>query len=264
MALGLPYVEQGDVEGVPVILLHAYADSWRSFERVLPHLPASIRAFAVTQRGHGDAPKPPNGYGIEDFAGDLLAFLDTVGLERAVLVASSSAAFTAQRLAVDHSGRVLGLVLIGVPWSLREKASSLDFVRAIAGLRDPVDPEFVRGFVEATSSERVPAAFRESMVAESMKMPARAWRGVLEGLLEAPPPAAGAIAAPTLLVWGDRDETVPLADQERLVEAIPRSRLVVYEGAGHLVHWEEPERIAADISAFALETAGGYSPSLRG
>ena len=54
----LPYVEQGDPDGVPVILLHGVTDSWRSFEPVLPHLPPSIHAFALTQRGHGDADRP--------------------------------------------------------------------------------------------------------------------------------------------------------------------------------------------------------------
>lgn len=51
----LQYVEQGDSSGVPVILLHGITDSWRSFEPVLPHLSASVRAFAVSQRGHGDS-----------------------------------------------------------------------------------------------------------------------------------------------------------------------------------------------------------------
>ena len=51
----LPYVEHGKSTGLPVLLLHGVTDSWRSFERVLPHLPKSIHAFALTQRGHADA-----------------------------------------------------------------------------------------------------------------------------------------------------------------------------------------------------------------
>lgn len=47
----LPYMEQGDPSGVPVLLLHAIADSWHAFEPVLAHLPNSIHAFALTQRG---------------------------------------------------------------------------------------------------------------------------------------------------------------------------------------------------------------------
>ncbi|MGH3995042.1 MAG: alpha/beta fold hydrolase, partial [Pseudonocardiaceae bacterium] len=74
--LKLPYVEQGDPSGVPVVLLHAFADSWRSFERVLAYLPRSIHAFAVTQRGHGEAGRPASGYGVDEFAVDVVAFMD--------------------------------------------------------------------------------------------------------------------------------------------------------------------------------------------
>ena len=56
----IEYVEQGNAEadGVPVIFLHGVTDSWRSFERVLPLLPPSIHAFALSQRGHGDSSRP--------------------------------------------------------------------------------------------------------------------------------------------------------------------------------------------------------------
>ncbi len=57
------------------------------------------------------------------------------------------------------------------------------------------------------------------------------------------------------IVWGDRDAFVPREDQARLAAAIPDSRLVVYEGAGHAVHWEQPERVAADIVAFVERLA---------
>ena len=51
----LPYVQQGDPARDAVLLLHAIPDSWPSFEGVLPHLPTSLHAFALSQRGHGDA-----------------------------------------------------------------------------------------------------------------------------------------------------------------------------------------------------------------
>src|ERR671914_762671 len=107
----LPYVEQGDPSGVPMILLHGGTDSWRSFEPVLPHLPESIHAFALTQRGHGDADRPTTGYRQRDFAADVAAFLDALGLASAVIVGSSLGSTVAQRFALDHPGRVRGLVL---------------------------------------------------------------------------------------------------------------------------------------------------------
>ena len=259
--LQLPYVEPGDPSGVPVLLLHAFADSWRSFERVLPHLPASIRAFALTQRGHGDADRPASGYGVDQFAADIAAFMDAVGLRSAVIVASSSASLAVQRLAADDPSRTLGLAFIGAPRSLRDKPAVAAFLDLLRELSDPIDPQFVREFVESTLSRPVPPAFMETLIAESLKVPARVWSATLEGLSEAVPATETAtITVPTVILWGDRDAFLPRADQEALAAAIPGSRLVVYEGAGHVVHWEEPERVAAEISALAEQVR----PSLRG
>ena len=68
------------------------------------------------------------------------------------------------------------------------------------------------------------------------------------------------IAVPTLLVWGDRDAFTGRSEQDELSRAIKTSRLVVYEGAGHSPHWEEPERFAGQVASFVaglqLEAAG--------
>lgn len=250
--LELPYVEQGEGSGVPVVLLHAYADSWRSFDRLLWHLPPSIHAFAVTQRGHGDAARPASGYGVEDFADDLAAFMDAVALDRAVLFASSSASFTVQRFAVAHPQRTLGIVLSGAPWSLRDNPAAHALFAAVSALSDPVDPVFVRDFVCATVSGPVPPAFLEAMIVESCKLPAHVWKATLQGLLQTGPAAeAATITAPALILWGDRDPLVPRHDQRALAAALAGSRLVTYAGTGHMVHWEQPERVAADLVALA-------------
>jgi non-heme chloroperoxidase len=56
--LRILYVEHGNPSCVPVVFLHGYSDSWRSWELLLPKLPASVHEFALTQRGHGDADRP--------------------------------------------------------------------------------------------------------------------------------------------------------------------------------------------------------------
>jgi non-heme chloroperoxidase len=248
--LRLPYVEQGDAAGVPVVLLHAFLDSWRSFERVLAALPLSIRGLAVTQRGHGDADKPDSGYRVEDFTSDVAGFVDAVDVEAAVVVATSSAGLTAQRFAADHPDRTLGLVFVGAPRSLRDKPAVAHFLDQVRELRDPIDPDFVREFVTATASGAVPPAFLETMIAESLKPPARVWNETVAGLFDAVPATETAeIGAPTTILWGDHDEFIARGDQEALAAAIPGALLVTYEGTGHAVHWEEPERVAADIAA---------------
>lgn len=255
----LQYVEQGDPSGLPMILLHGVSDSWHSFERVLPHLPPAIHAFAVTQRGHGDAERPATGYRTRDFAADVRALVDTLGLGPVVVVGHSMGSTNALRFAIDHPGRIRGLVLAGSFASYRGNPAATQLWESrISRLADPVDPAFVREFQESTLARAVPRAFLDTIVAESLKLPARVWRAAFEGFLEDDFDGLDRIATPTLILWGDRDAICSRDDQRVLLGAIKGARLVVYEGAGHGLHWEEPERFAADLAAFAaaLATAG--------
>jgi non-heme chloroperoxidase len=247
----LPYVEQGDPTGVPVLLLHGYTDSWRSFEGVLPHLPASLHAFALSQRGHGKATRPMTGYRLQDFAADLVAFMDTRKLGRAVIAGHSMGSYIAQRFAVDYPDRTLGLVLMGSFTTLRGLPGVAELRGAVSQLTDPIDPGFVLEFQQSTLAQPVPQSFLETVVRESLQVPARVWRAVLAALLEADFSAdLGTIKAPTLIVWGDQDAYFPRREQEALAAAIAGAQLVVYPGAGHGLHWEEPAHFATDLVAF--------------
>ena len=248
----LPYVEQGDPAGIPVIFLHGYTDSWHSFEPVLPHLPESIHAFALTQRGHGEAERPTMGYQPRDFAADVAAFMDALRLERAVIAGHSMGSTIAQRFGLDYPGRTLGLVLIGSFAGFRDNPGIMEFWNlALSQLEDPIDFSFAREFQESTLAQPVAPAFFETVVHESLKVPARVWKAAFQGLLEGEfPTELGKIKAPTLIFWGDQDVYCPRSDQETLRTAIGGSRLVVYPGVGHALHWEEPERFAGDLVAF--------------
>lgn len=251
----LPYVEQGEPAGVPLLLLHGFAGSWRSFELVLRHLPDSMQAFAVTQRGHGDATKPAEGYAVRDFAADVEAFMDALSIDAAVLSGASSGGIVARRFAIDHPDRTRGLVLLGTPATLRgNPLVEAMWESTISKLTDPVDPAFVREFGEATVAPSVPEDVVEKIVAQVIKLPARAWRETNRGLLEDDSfSELGKISAPTLIIWGDQDDISSRADQEALAAAIPDSHLVVYPGAGHTFIFEEPERVALDLVAFVEE-----------
>jgi pimeloyl-ACP methyl ester carboxylesterase len=64
------------------------------------------------------------------------------------------------------------------------------------------------------------------------------------------------VTAPTLLVYGDQDTLISRSEQDVLLETLPDARLEVYEGVGHALHWEEPDRFAADVAAFSRYCAG--------
>jgi non-heme chloroperoxidase len=247
--VALQYAEQGDPAGLPVIFLHGVTDSWRSFELLFTHLPGAFRAIAVSQRGHGDSDRPQSGYRAKDFSDDLAAFMDALGLERAVIVGHSMGTQGAQRFAIDHPERMLALVLVGAFATMRGNAPAEEFWASdLSRLSDPVDPAVARAFQESTLAQPIPPWFLDTAVAESLKVPARIWRAAFEGFLrDDVTPELGAIAVPTLIIWGERDGFCSRAMQDALVATIPRARLAVYAGAGHATHWEEPRRVAADI-----------------
>ena len=249
----LPYVEQGDPAGIPVLLLHGITDSWHSFEGVLPHLPASLHAFALSQRGHGDATRPVTGYYPQDFAADLAAFMDSLELGPAVVVGHSMSSYIAQRFALDYPDRTLGLVLMGSFTTVRGNPVMVDLWDSVVStLTDPIDPGFVLEFQRSTLARPVPQTLLDTAVQESLKLPARVWRAAFAALLDTDfSGEIGHIKAPTLIVWGDQDAFFLRREQEALAAAITGAQLVVYAGAGHACHWEAPARFAADLAAFA-------------
>jgi pimeloyl-ACP methyl ester carboxylesterase len=248
----LQYVEQGAAGGVPVVLLHGFTDSWRSFEGVLAHLPRSVRALAVTQRGHGDASRPAHGYRLADFAADVAAFVEALDLGPVLVAGHCMGSHVARRFALDYPALARGLVLASSFYTLRGNPGVEELAAAVTRLRDPVDAGFVREFQESTLARPVAPEFLEMVVEESLKVPARVWQVTLAGLLEAGTGGELArIQAPTFLVWGDRDTTCSRRDQEQLAAAIPGAELIEYPGVGHALHWEEPARFAADLAAAA-------------
>jgi non-heme chloroperoxidase len=249
--LMLSYAEQGDRPGIPVVLLHGVTDSWRSFEPVLPYLPVSLHAFALSQRGHGDSGRPAS-YHTHDFARDVVEFMDALGISRAVVVGHSMGSTNAMRLAIEAPGRVMGLVLVGAFASYRANGGLTEFWQSsVSHLTDPISPSFVREFQESTLAQSVSETFFQTVVEESLKPPARVWRASFDGFFEdACVGELDRIRAPTLLVWGTHDSLPTRKDQDELLAAIPDSRLIVYEDAGHALHWEEPERFARDLVAF--------------
>jgi pimeloyl-ACP methyl ester carboxylesterase len=255
----LSYASQGDPAGVPVVFLHGYSDSHPSYAPLMAHLPQRIRAYAVTARGHGDSDKPKRGYALADHVADLAAFLDAVGHEAAVVAGHSFGSYTAQQFAIDHPERTVALVLLG---AFRAVHDTEELEAAIAQLDDPVDPAFARAFQESTITRPLAPGQLDRAVAESCKLPARVWKAALHGILAATPPTeAGTITAPTRIISGDRDQYCRREEQLRLADAIAGAELLVYEGTGHAVHWEEPARAAADVAAF-VSPRGPLRPRL--
>ena len=249
--LRLQYRRQGPESGPALILLHGYSDSWYSFSRILPLLPAGYRVYALDQRGHGDSERPEGDYALGDFAADVVAFMDESKLERATLVGHCMGSLVAQRVALDAPGRVERLVLVSSMTSVRSIEGMSELRQAVETLDGEVPAEFARDFQESTVYSPLPADFMDGVVAESLKLPARVWRAVLEGLLaDEHTSRLGRIEAPTLILYGERDALLSRAEQDALLSALPNAVLKVYPETGHSPQWERPERFVNDLEAF--------------
>lgn len=216
----VPCLVQGDAEASPVLLLHAWVESRGSFDRLLPGL-AGFRIYAPDLRGQGDADKPQDGYSLAAQAQDAAAVLDALEVPTASILGSSSGGYVAQQLAVDHPGRVVALVLVGAPLTLRGRPPFADDVDS---LTDPVAEDWVRGFLSSFPFiQEVPPWFLEDRVVDGVKKPAYAWKLSLHGLCTATPPReSGSIRVPTLILWGAQNGLLPRADQDTLA---PESRV---------------------------------------
>ncbi len=245
----LPYLSVGPSSARPVVLLHAWAESRRCFDRLLPLLDETVHALAVDQRGHGEADRPTTGYSLASMAEDVIDFMDALGLDSAALLGSSSGGYVAQQVAVVSPHRVAGLVLVGAPRSLQGRPP---FADEVDRLTDPADAAWVReSLLWFPRFQTVPEWYVEDRVRDGAGTPAQVWRELLDGLCTATPPTeVGAVTCPTLILWGEQDEALPRAHAEGLARAIPGSHLIVYGDTGHLVLWEQPDRVAADLTAF--------------
>lgn len=244
----VPCLVQGDAFAPPVLLLHAWGESRRSFDRLVPGL-AGFRIYAPDLRGQGDADKPREGYSLVEQADDAAAVLAALEVESAAVLGSSSGGYVAQQLAVEHPALVAALVLVGAPLSLQGRPP---FADAVDALTDPVDEDWVRASLSwYPLVQPVPRWFIEDRIRDGVNIPSHAWKGILHGLYEAAPPTEStAIHAPTLILWGAQDSLLPRSRQDLLAARIEGSVLLVYPDAAHLVLWECPARVAADATAF--------------
>ena len=185
--------------------------------------------------------------------------MDALGIEEATVVGASTGALFAQRLALDYPRRVSRLVLIGAQTPANEDIAGL--VEEVRALEDPVPPEFVRGFQESTIYQPVPEEFLDTVVSESLKLPARVWIDYLEQAVLSIDHdyvlGMRKIEAPTLMLWGEHDPLFPREEQERLAAAIPDATLKVYPDTGHAVHWDRPEWVVRDLEEFMK----GHAPA---
>jgi pimeloyl-ACP methyl ester carboxylesterase len=179
---------------------------------------------------------------MDAFAGDLLALMDALYIDRATVVGHSMGSFVARRAAERAPDRITRLVLLGTAMSPRNPVTA-ELETAVATLTDPVDETFIREFQASTLYRPVPPAFFEQVIAEAKKLPAHVWRDATAGMNAYQP--QWPITCPTTIIGGDKDAVFSADEQASVFLATERSTLHIESGVGHALHWEVPERFVA-------------------
>ncbi|MDP5182520.1 alpha/beta hydrolase [Blastococcus sp. BMG 814] len=263
----LSYVDAGGVrtrslqagQGEVVVFLHGTSGHLEAFSRnVVPHA-EHYAIHAIDMLGHGYTDKPAHPYEIPLYVEHLVAYLDAVGVERAHIVGESLGGWVGARTAVEHPERVASLQLLAaggtvanpevmkrIDSSTRQAvstddieltrkrmrllmASEEDATEELVEVRHRIyhEPDFVANIDNLLSLQKMEIRQRNLLTREQM----------------------GRISCPTLIVWGRKNPFGDVPEAEAMHEAIPGSRLELFDDCGH---WPQHER-AAIYNPLSLE-----------
>ena len=251
----LEYAEQGRPDGVPVIFLHGITDSWHSFESVLAHLPSSVHAFAISQRGHGDSERPMQNYTPKDFADDIAEFINQKKLGKVIIAGHSMGGVNAQQFAIDYPELTSGLIVIDSDPVLKSNPGMPEFLEEVSRIEGMISKKFMDDFQRATLAKPIDSAYFSLLVEEGLKVPPGVFKAALKGILEVDfTNQLKNINVPALIFWGNKDAFCTYRGHELLIDNIKNSKLIVYGNTGHALHWEEPKRFSEDLMNFIDNT----------
>lgn len=234
--------------GPALLLIHGLGYARWGWEPVLEPLSRSFDVIVFDNRGIGESDAPPGPYTATQMAGDALQVLDEAGVETAHVVGTSLGGIVAQELALTHPERVDRLVLActtpGGPNAYPMPQQTVDLMLARATLRQFTEhalqpdprPELVDRILVHRERTAQPFEHWAAQAAAGATFDAHSRLATLD--------------KPTLVQTGDGDLVVDPRNSDLLVEAIPDARLSVYEGAGHVFMWQEPERFVAELEEF--------------
>jgi pimeloyl-ACP methyl ester carboxylesterase len=281
-------VQTGGPAGAPpIVLLHGFPESHRTWRDVAPALARDFLVVAPDQRGFAGSDKPEGveAYRADAILADLIALVDELGLDRFTLVGHDWGGAVAWLAALRHPDRLARLVIVNAPHPLIFQRSLIDdpaqraasqYMRAF---RDPgmeraiaamgLETFYRKSFGGHVDLARIPAGEKRAYLdqwgapgalsamlnwyrASGIVVPAIGEDAAMPAWAAGPFPV---IDLPTLVIWGLRDRALLRCQIVPLREVVDDPKLAVTPHAGHFVPWEQPAFVHAAIRDFIAETA---------
>ena len=276
----------GERAGEPIVLLHGFPESHRTWRAVAPDLARDYFVVAPDQRGFAGSDKPEGveAYRTDRIVEDLIALADALGLERFTLVGHDWGGAVSWLAALRHPDRLSRLIVVNAPHPLVFQNSVIEDPGQRAGsqyiraFRNPLMEKgieamgfgtfFDKSFGGHVDLAAIPAEERQAYI-DQWRQPGALtamlnWYRASEILVPEPGEQAAAppwtkmpfprIKVPTLVAWGMKDKALLPVQLDGLDALVNDLTIVRIDEAGHFVPWEKPAPLIAAIRDFIART----------
>jgi 3-oxoadipate enol-lactonase/4-carboxymuconolactone decarboxylase len=242
------YVLEGPVLAPVLMFASSLGTTLEMWDAQADAFTDEFRVLRYDHRGHGGSPTPPGPYTVDELAGDALALLDALGIERVTFVGLSLGGAVGMTLALRAPERIERLALCctsrrfgpSETWAERAATVRAEGVEAVADAA-----------LERWLTPEAPAGLRERLGAMLVSTPAEGYASCAEAIGGHDVRGQlGAVRAPALVVAGDGDPASPPEELEAIAEEIPGARLHVIEQARHLAVVERADEFNRLLRAF--------------
>ena len=276
----------GPEDAEPLIFLHGFPETHRTWRHQLANLAADYRVVAPDQRGFGGSDKPDGveAYKTDRIVEDLIALADALGIGGFTLVGHDWGGAAAWLAALRHPDRVKRLVIVNAPHPLIFQKSMFDdeaqraasqYIRAFRnpGIEAAIKAMGLDAFLEKSFGGHVdlrliseaerqaylddwsqPGALTAMLNwyrASNIDVPEMDEKGHKPLWTHAPFPK---LKMPVLVVWGMKDKALLPIQLDGLDDLVEDLRIVRELQAGHFIPWEKPEAVTSAVREFLAET----------
>lgn len=264
------FQEFGEATNPTLLLIHGFTASAYVWNAVAPALAdEGFHVVAVDLIGFGYSDKPSwFDYKIASQARMISRFMDRLGIGRATVVGSSYGGAVALTLALDYAERVEKLVLVDAV--INDEATNHPIMRLakIPGVGEVITPflidskRFMKMRMQGTlapanhhliTKDRIESVIRPLQAKDGHRAVLRSGRNWDANRIEED---AHLVSQPTLIIWGEEDQTIPIHCGEKLYSSILNSRFVVLKNCGHVPQEEKPELFTALVNSFCHDRKG--------
>jgi 3-oxoadipate enol-lactonase len=253
--ISISYIEHGSLQGLPVVFIHGFPFNHRMWEPQMRELPNDIHAIAYDVRGHGSSAVGDGQFTIELFVDDLIALLDHLGIEKAVICGLSMGGYIALRAVERHPKRIKGLVLCDTKSESDTNEEKIKRTSSLKTVKSAGAGAFAEDFVKAIFWTKTLEKNPEAVEFIKELIHANSNLGICGTLLALASrtdttESLSSINVPTCIIVGEFDLRTPPSCAQEMHKAITKSELHILSNAGHMSNLENTKDFNTILLSF--------------